>query len=68
MCAKEQFNEDGEKERYCAGCDEWWPADKEFFFTSGHGPRQLASQCKACYLEKKNAKRRAARELTRAGG
>ena len=58
---KERINEDGEKERYCPGCNEWWPADKEFFYGDGHTPRGLASQCKACYLEKKYAKRRAAR-------
>ena len=47
---------DGEKERLCTGCNEWWPADEEFFYRDGG--RGLSSQCKACYLEKKYAKRK----------
>jgi RNase P subunit RPR2 len=47
----ERINEDGEKEKYCPSCDEWWPADKEFFFSGGHG--DLMARCKACYLERR---------------
>lgn len=35
-------------EKYCPRCDEWWPADKEFFWeTKG----KLFYCCKACYHE-----------------
>jgi RNase P subunit RPR2 len=47
--ANERFNEDIQ-ECQCIKCLEWWPADKEFFFTnSGHG--KLMARCKACYTE-----------------
>lgn len=41
-----------EEERYCPGCDEWWPADGEFFHKSGH--KGLQTYCKACYQQKYN--------------
>lgn len=51
----QRLDEDGELEKYCPGCNEWWPADSEFFYSSGHG--KLAKLCKACYLEKYKAGR-----------
>ncbi len=45
---KERIDENDELERYCPRCDEWWPADKEFFYSSG--PR-LNSYCKVCYQQ-----------------
>lgn len=51
---------DGElgQEKYCPRCDDWWPADKEFFWeTKG----KLFYCCKACYHEMdKRAGRRGA--------
>ena len=48
----EKFDEDiGCIVRQCIECGEWWPKDREFFFTSdnkGH----LMPRCKACYTEK----------------
>ena len=44
-----RINEDGEREKFCPRCKEWWPADKEFFYSNGH--RGLHSLCKACYIE-----------------
>lgn len=35
-------------EKYCPRCDDWWPADREFFWeTKG----KLFYCCKACYHE-----------------
>ena len=57
-----RINEDGEREKYCPRCQDWWPADKEFFYTSGKMSRQLHSWCKACYQEWRKV-RRAAKKL-----
>jgi hypothetical protein len=38
-------------ERQCSTCDEWWPADREFFFTHW--------LCRACEYEASNVRRRA---------
>lgn len=43
-------------EKYCKGCDEYYPADREFFFGTGSfkkdGSPCLETLCKACYKEK----------------
>ena len=55
---KNRLDDDGELERHCPRCDEWWPADNEFFFTSGTGRKKgLHTWCKACYLEYRKAGR-----------
>jgi RNase P subunit RPR2 len=46
-----RINEDCDLEKYCSGCQEWWPADTEFFYSAGDG--KLGNICKACYLEKR---------------
>jgi hypothetical protein len=51
-------NQDGEVEKLCPRCNDWWPDDREFFNGQG-GSRQLSSWCKACMLEGKSATRRA---------
>jgi len=51
--AETRINEDGELEKRCYKCGEWWPADEEFFYPG-------FAQCKACYLEDKYTKRRVA--------
>lgn len=48
-------------ERQCSRCHEWWPATKEFFYSSGPFSSGLHSMCRACYLERLAA-RRAARK------
>ena len=53
-----RLDEDGELERFCPRCREWWPADKEFFFSSGHNGDELHAWCKACYLERRRERRR----------
>lgn len=47
---KERLDEDGELERYCPHCQEWWPATLEFYHARGKG-RGLSSWCRACRLE-----------------
>lgn len=38
-------------EKLYAKCDEWWPADREFFFSDPEGVHRLFYCCKACYRE-----------------
>ena len=42
---------DDEREKLCTRCDEWWPADEEFFFSDPKGVAGLFYCCKACYRE-----------------
>ena len=46
-------------EKYCPKCDEWWPADTEFFFSHPSGVAGLFYCCKACYREKLDPRRKA---------
>lgn len=48
------------QEKHCYGCDEYYPADTDFFFASGRyrkdGSHGLDALCKACRIEhKRNA-------------
>lgn len=45
-------------EKRCTKCDEWWPADKEFFFTQRHSSDGLFYCCIACYYEHLDKRRR----------
>ncbi len=55
--ANQRLDGDGELEKQCTKCGDWWPADNEFFFTTGtRAKKKLHSWCKACYLEEKRAK------------
>ena len=38
-------------EKHCSRCDEWWPADLEFFFSDPKRRDGLFYCCKACYRE-----------------
>lgn len=38
-------------ERRCPRCDEWWPADMEFFYSDKGNPSSLSDWCKACYAD-----------------
>lgn len=46
-----RYNEDGELERFCSLCREYWPADDEFFYANKAKPDGLSSLCKACTVE-----------------
>lgn len=39
------------REKHCRKCDEWWPADNEFFFADSSDSTGLFYCCKACYRE-----------------
>ena len=53
MAAQTRVTSDG-RERQCVECGEWWPDDREFFYTAGGDrPRALMNRCKACYLERR---------------
>lgn len=43
-------------EKQCTACGEFWPADKEFFYSAGNG--RLMAQCIACCEERKRQRRR----------
>jgi len=51
MTAITHVNADGEAEKFCPKCREWWPADTEFFHRNPSTPDGLATYCKACQLE-----------------
>ena len=45
-------SEDGEPEKCCSLCHEWWPADLEFFYGSKTGRGGVGNWCRACYHER----------------
>lgn len=58
-------DDDGVLEKKCSGCRDYWPADTEFFFSSG-GCDGLSTYCKACYIERRypNGRTKAVLEAT----
>lgn len=44
-----------QREKLCVRCAEWWPADKEFFYSDPSDATGLFYCCKACYQEWKTA-------------
>lgn len=46
---KQRYDDDGDLERRCSKCGEWWPASREFFYSCGR--KGLHSWCKACVQE-----------------
>ena len=55
---EDKISDYGVMERYCPECDEWWPADKEFFYTNDGEGKKLMRTCIACQIEKIRARRR----------
>src|SRR3990172_4272192 len=55
MSSQTRLNEDGEIEKHCPGCGEWWYADHEFFHYNKNNPDGLATYCHACQSEKRLA-------------
>ncbi len=39
-------------EKLCTSCNEWWPADTDFFHAQPSGVGGLFYCCKACYFER----------------
>jgi hypothetical protein len=46
-----RLDEDGELEKLCTRCQDWWPATTEFFYADGD---KLTAYCKACWQERRN--------------
>lgn len=44
-------------EKYCGGCGEWWPADRDFFDAAPADRGGLISRCKACSKAWRQARR-----------
>ena len=51
MPPKEMLDEYLGLVRYCSRCNEYWPADNEFFHANRCKPDGLSEYCKACFLE-----------------
>lgn len=45
------------EEQFCAGCEEFWPLDQEFFVFSRSS---VSYECRACTEERKSIKKRRA--------
>jgi len=45
-------------EKLCKKCDEYWPADSEFFYRQAAKPDGLSDICKACYAELPSVQKR----------
>ena len=43
-------------EKFCTRCNEWWPADREFFYPQADSAGGLFYWCKACYAEWKRGR------------
>ena len=39
------------REKFCSRCQDWWPADREFFYSNPGKVANLADWCKACYAD-----------------
>lgn len=51
-------------EKLCTRCDEYWPADEEFFYLANKKRDGLHSWCKSCYLEWKRGRYRERKRLS----
>lgn len=50
---------DGETEKFCGRCEEWWPQTDEFFsFITNRG--HFHNECKACRAEQQAERRKRA--------
>jgi hypothetical protein len=52
-----QLNGDGDIEKRCGKCKEWWPADTEFFYPKASTSGGLHDWCKACYIHWKESRK-----------
>lgn len=44
--------QDGDLYKRCSGCQDYWPADTEFFFAKKDGDG-IDNTCRACYMERR---------------
>jgi hypothetical protein len=56
-----RFDEDGELEKRCSTCREYWPADSDFFYTHHAEPDGLHSLCRDCHLQSRDRSKAKAR-------
>lgn len=45
-------------EKLCTKCNEYWPADSEFFYRRASREDGLSDTCKACYAEMPSVQKR----------
>lgn len=50
MNPKLRCSDEGELEKFCRQCQEWWPATDEFFYRSARSGN-FRSPCKACIAD-----------------
>lgn len=48
-------------DKFCSGCQEYYPADTEFFYRDRRESDGLRSICKACYSELPSVQKRQAK-------
>ncbi|MFP3343347.1 hypothetical protein R0J87_12635 [Halomonas sp. SIMBA_159] len=48
-------------DKFCSGCQEYYPADTEFFYRDRREADGLRSKCKACYSELPSVQKRQAK-------
>lgn len=60
--AREQRTTELGQEVKCAKCQEFWPADKEFFYFNGTKPH---SWCKDCYINDDKTKAKVQRYIAK---
>lgn len=46
-----RLSDEGDLEKRCSRCKEYWPADSEFFYSNSGKGDGLNEHCKACYIE-----------------
>lgn len=46
-----RLSDEGDLEKRCSRCKEYWPADSEFFYSNSGKGDGLSEHCKACYIE-----------------
>jgi hypothetical protein len=49
-----------EADKFCPGCQEFYPADTDFFYRDRRESDRLRSRCKACYSELPSVQKRQA--------
>jgi hypothetical protein len=57
-----RYDADGDLEKRCSTCGDYWPADNEFFYADRGDPDGTGGTCKACYLERRHGARPAAQQ------
>lgn len=51
-----RYNDDGDLEKFCDDCCEYWPADDEFFQSCAQAIDGISKSCRACCAEVKRTR------------